>query len=58
MSPFLGYVARMSDLQKVTNAKKKAEKSAYRQGMEEGWKDAMWLVMLISAVVAVVASLP
>lgn len=46
----------MSDIRKLTALKKKADKTAYQRGVEEGWKDAMWLLLLITGAVALVAS--
>jgi hypothetical protein len=45
----------MSDIERVTRAKKEADEAAYKRGMKEGWTDAVWLFVLISAVVLVVA---
>ena len=45
----------MSDLRKLEEAKRRADKTQYRKGLEDGALDVTYIVCIVAVVVAIIA---
>jgi hypothetical protein len=45
----------MKDIERIGQLHDASVRKAYQRGIQEGWMDAMWLILIISGAVAFLA---